>query len=56
MRVTSGGSDFPISQDIALFTPGGLEHAVHAASPARFFFAFAADSYSDIQYVYLDEE
>lgn len=54
--MTAGGSDFPISQDVALFTSVCLEHATHAASRARFFFAFAADSYSDIQYVDLDEE
>ena len=55
-RVTAAGADFLISKGVALFIPGNVEHAVHADSPARFFFAFAADSYSDIQYVYLDED
>jgi quercetin dioxygenase-like cupin family protein len=55
-RVTAGGKDFLISQGVALFIPGNVEHAVHAEEPATFFFAFAADSYSDVQYVYLDQE
>ena len=55
-RVTAGGEDFLISQGVALFIPGNVEHAVHAEGAAAFFFAFAADSYSDVQYVYLDEE
>ena len=55
-RVTAGGKDLLISQGVALFIPGNVEHAVHAEAPAAFFFAFAADSYSDVQYVYLDEE
>jgi quercetin dioxygenase-like cupin family protein len=53
-RVTVGGEEFLISEGVALFIPGDLEHAVHADRPAAFFFAFAADSYSDVQYVYLD--
>jgi quercetin dioxygenase-like cupin family protein len=53
-RVTAGGKDFLISQGVALFIPGNVEHAVHADGPATFFFAFAADSYADVQYVYLD--
>ena len=55
-RVAAGKKDFLISKGAALFIPSNLEHAVHADRPATFFFAFAADSYSDIQYVYLDEE
>ena len=54
-RVTAGGRDFLLSEGAALFIPGNVEHAVHADAPARFLFAFAADSYSDIEYVYLDE-
>jgi len=54
-RVTVGGHEFLLSEGVALFIPGNAEHAVHADAPARFLFAFAADSYSDIEYVYLDE-
>lgn len=55
-RVRVGAEEFLLSEDTALFIPGGVEHAVHADAPARFFFAFAADSYSDVRYVYLDED
>ena len=55
-RVTAGGREFLLSEGVALFIPGDIEHAVHADQPARFFFAFAADSYSDVEYVYLDTE
>ena len=55
-RVTVGAEDFLLSEGTALFIPGNVEHAVHADGPATFFFAFAADSYSDVQYVYLDED
>ncbi len=55
-RVTVGAQDFLLSEGTALFIPGDAEHAVHADGPATFFFAFAADSYTDVQYVYLDED
>ena len=55
-RVTAAGKDFMISDGVTLFIPGNVEHAVHADGPATFFFAFAADSYSDVQYHYLDDE
>jgi quercetin dioxygenase-like cupin family protein len=55
-RVTVGAEAFLLSEGTALFIPGNVEHAVHADAPATFFFAFAADSYSDVQYVYLDED
>ena len=55
-RVTAGGREFLLSDGVALFIPGDVEHAVHADEEARFFFAFAADSYSDVEYVYLDQE
>ncbi len=55
-RVKVGAEDFLLSEGTALFIPGNVEHAVHADEPATFFFAFAADSYSDVQYVYLDED
>ncbi len=54
-RVTAGGRDFLLWEGVALFIPGDVEHAVHADAPARFLFAFAADSYSDVGYVYLDD-
>ena len=55
-RVTAGGREFLLSEGVALVIPGNIEHAVHADQPARFFFAFAADSYSDVEYVYLETE
>lgn len=55
-RVTVGDEEFPLSEGTALFIPGDIEHAVHADGPARFLFAFAADSYSDVRYIYLDED
>ena len=33
----------------------GRLNAVHADALARFLFAFAADSYSDVEYVYLEK-
>ena len=48
--------DVLLSEGTALFIPGNVEHAIHADGPATFFFAFAADSYSDVQYVYLDQD
>lgn len=55
-RVKVGAEIFLLSEGAALFIPGNVEHAVHADEPARFFFAFAADSYSDVRYVYLEED
>jgi quercetin dioxygenase-like cupin family protein len=55
-RVTAGGREFLLSDGVALFIPGDVEHAVHADMPARFLFVFATDSYSDVEYVYLDVE
>lgn len=55
-RVKVGAEEFLLSEGTALFIPGNVEHAVHADAPAKFFFAFAADSYSDVRYVYLDED
>lgn len=53
-RVTVGAEEFMLSEGAALFIPRNLEHAVHSDEPAQFFFVFAADSYSDVRYVYLD--
>jgi quercetin dioxygenase-like cupin family protein len=53
-RVTVGAREHQLSEGVALFIPGGVEHAVHAEAPARFFFAFAADSYPEIDYTYLE--
>ena len=53
-RVTAGGRDSLLPEGIALFIPGDVEHAVHADAPARFLFAFAADSYSEVEYVYVE--
>ncbi len=53
-RVTVGGREHALSEGVALFIPGGAPHAVHADADARFFFAFAADSYPEIDYTYLE--
>ncbi|SFU36489.1 cupin domain-containing protein [Halomonas korlensis] len=55
-RVRVGAEEFLLSEGTALFIPGNIEHAVHADEPAKFFFAFAADSYSDVRYIYLDDD
>ena len=36
--------------------PGNLEHAVHSEAPSKLLFVFAADSYSEVHYLYLDEK
>ena len=45
---------FRLSPGSALFIPGNLEHAVHSSSQARLLFAFAADSYEEVRYVYVE--
>lgn len=55
-RVTVNGEDFVLTEGSALFIPGDLPHAVHADEEAKLFFAFAADSYGDVRYVYLDDD
>jgi quercetin dioxygenase-like cupin family protein len=54
-RVTVDNEVFVLTEGSALFIPGDLPHAVHADEEAQLFFAFAADSYDDIRYVYLDD-
>ena len=53
-EVTVEDKQFRLTSGNALFIPGELEHAVHASSAARLLFAFAADSYEEVQYVYLE--
>lgn len=55
-HVTVDGEEFVLTEGDALFIPGDVPHAVHADEEAKLFFAFAADSYSDVQYVYLDND
>lgn len=47
-------SAFRISPGRALFVPGNLEHSAHSSSEARLLFVFAADSYQEVRYVYLE--
>ncbi|PSK87522.1 mannose-6-phosphate isomerase-like protein (cupin superfamily) [Limimaricola soesokkakensis] len=54
--VTVDGKDHELAEGQAIFIPGNLEHAVHAETEARLFFAFAADSYQEVRYVYLDDD
>lgn len=55
--VTAGNEEYSVGPGVALFIPGNVEHAVHAReSEAEIFFAFAADRYPDVGYVYLDED
>lgn len=45
---------FQISPGQALFVPSDFEHSVHSSAEARLLFAFAADSYQEVRYVYLE--
>lgn len=55
-RVTVDRKDHRLAEGQAIFIPGNIEHAVHAEAEARLFFAFAADSYQNVRYVYLDDD
>lgn len=55
-RATVDGKDHSLREGQAIFIPGNIEHAVHAEAEARLFFAFAADSYEEVRYVYLEDD
>ncbi|WP_282026246.1 cupin domain-containing protein [Limimaricola cinnabarinus] len=55
-HVTVDGAEFVLGRGDALFIPGDVPHAVHAHKEAKLFFAFAADSYGDVHYVYFDDD
>lgn len=55
-RVTVAGKDHALAEGQAIFIPGNIEHAVHAEAEAQLFFTFAADSYEEVHYVYLDDD
>jgi quercetin dioxygenase-like cupin family protein len=51
------GQTHRLSPGVALFIPGGAVHGVpQAASPLKWFYTFAADSFADIQYRFPHEE
>ena len=50
--VTLDGVEHEIAAGAAVFIPGDCEHGIRndGASPLRVFYAFAADSFADIEY------
>lgn len=50
------GKPYSLSPGIALYIPGGAVHGVpRAKAPLKWFYTFAADSFSDIKYSFLHE-
>ena len=56
VRVTVEEDHFHLTEGSAIFIPGNTKHSVHAADEAQLLFAFAADSYAEVSYVYFDDE
>ena len=52
--VTLGGNDFPVRAGSSVFIPGSSEHGIRntGAQTLRFFYALAADAFTDIEYVF----
>lgn len=56
-EVMIDGQAHRLAPGVALFIPGGAIHGVPlAASPLRWFYTFAADSFADIRYRFPHEE
>jgi quercetin dioxygenase-like cupin family protein len=54
-EVLIDGVPHQLSQGVALYIPGGAVHGVPVAKgPLKWFYTFAADSFSDIDYRFLD--
>ncbi|PRX10042.1 UNVERIFIED_ORG: hypothetical protein BCL66_105228 [Martelella mediterranea] len=53
-HVEVDGNGHLLSEGSAIFIPGNLPHAMHTTPTARLLFIFAADSYDEAHYVYLD--
>jgi mannose-6-phosphate isomerase-like protein (cupin superfamily) len=52
--VTIDGEPSPVRQGTGVFIPGGAIHSVRSTGPTdlRFAYVFAADSFSDVTYVF----
>ena len=56
-EVMIGGQPHRLAPGVALFIPGGAIHGIPlAASPLKWFYTFAADSFADIRYRFVHEE
>jgi len=56
-EVMIDGQPHRLAPGVALFIPGGAIHGVPlAASPLKWFYTFAADSFADIHYRFAHEE
>lgn len=55
-EVLIDGKPYNLSPGIALYIPGGAVHGLPLAkAPLKWFYTFAADSFSDIDYRFLHE-
>lgn len=52
--VTLGGTDHRVTPGSTVFIPGSTEHGIRntGSVPLRFFYALAADAFTDIEYVF----
>lgn len=50
------GADYPLAAGVTAFIPGGSLHGARAigVEPLRILYVFAADSFSDVEYVFPD--
>jgi mannose-6-phosphate isomerase-like protein (cupin superfamily) len=46
------GTDYPVTVDSSVFIPGDALHGIYntGSSPLRFFYAFALDSFAEVEY------
>jgi quercetin dioxygenase-like cupin family protein len=55
-EVLMDGAPHPLAPGVALYIPGGAVHGVPLANgPLKWFYTFAADAFSDIDYSFLHE-
>ena len=55
-EVMVDGTSHRLAPGVALYIPGGAVHGVPvAAAPMRWFYCFAADSFTDIRYSFLSQ-
>jgi quercetin dioxygenase-like cupin family protein len=55
-EVLIDGTPHPLAPGVALYIPGGAVHGVPLAKePLKWFYTFAADAFSDIDYSFLHE-
>ncbi len=52
--VTLGGTDYRVRPGSSVFIPGSTEHGIRntGSLTLRFFYALAADAFTDIEYVF----